>query len=562
MSTTATKDVHDESTISGGEVVARFLEANGVGAAFGVISIHNLPILDAIGTRGLIRFVPSRGEAGAINMADAYSRVKGQLGVAFTSTGTGSGNAAGTMIEALTAGSPVLHITGQVDTPYLDRECGFIHETRDQPGMLKAISKATLRAWSTGEIAGVLKKAAQIALTPPMGPVSVEIPIDVQQGHTKIPTNLHIQSLSLPRVPASEIDQLVQIVGKARRPLLWLGGGARHAGDAVKRLLKIGFCCVTSVNGRGIVAEDHPQTLGALQMQKASEDLYKSCDAMIVVGSRLRAAETRGYTLHLPKPLAIVDADPSLDHRSYKSDCFITGDAHDVLSALADRLESSYQTGDDFLSDVAHAKQAATAEASAQLGVYGEIMQYLRQELPKNSVWVRDVTLANSIWGNRLFKIYNARQGVHALGGGIGQGLAMAIGAATACSSNEKTAVLCGDGGLMLGIGELATLAQENLNVILLIMNDRGYGVIRNIQTDRFEKRHFYTNLSTPNLANIAKEMGLAAERIETLQQFRTTLDKAMSQEGPFVIEVDMEALGPYPAMFAGPPVGVRVSSR
>src|SRR5690606_12135966 len=161
-----------ESTISGGEVVARFLEANGVGAAFGVISIHNLPILDAIGTRGLIRFVPSRGEAGAINMADAYSRVKGQLGVAFTSTGTGSGNAAGTMIEALTAGSPVLHITGQVDTPYLDRECGFIHETRDQPGMLKAISKATLRAWSTGEIAGVLKKAAQIALTPPMGPVS------------------------------------------------------------------------------------------------------------------------------------------------------------------------------------------------------------------------------------------------------------------------------------------------------------------------------------------------------------------------------------------------------
>src|SRR5690606_8264248 len=145
---------------------------------------------------------------------------------------------------------------------------------------------------------------------------------------------------------------------------------------------------------------------------------------------------------------------------------------------------------------------------------------------------------------------------------GIGQGLAMAIGAATACSSNEKTAVLCGDGGLMLGIGELATLAQENLNVIPLIMNDRGYGVIRNIQTDRFEKRHFYTNLSTPNLVNIAKEMAIDAQRNETLMQFLLTLYKTMCQEGPFVIEVDMEALGPYQEMIGWSPVGVRVCSR
>ena len=104
-----------EQTVTTGEVVATFLEACGVQTAFGVISIHNLPMLDAIGRRGNIRFVPSRGEAGALNMADAYARTRGELGVAFTSTGTGAGNAAGALVEAETAGTPLLHLTGQID---------------------------------------------------------------------------------------------------------------------------------------------------------------------------------------------------------------------------------------------------------------------------------------------------------------------------------------------------------------------------------------------------------------------------------------------------------------
>ncbi len=104
-----------------GDVVAAFLEACGVRIAFGVISIHNMPILDAVARRGAIRFVPSRGEAGAVNMADAGARVTGSLGVAVTSTGTAAGNAAGARVEAQTAGTPLLHLTGQIEVPYLDR---------------------------------------------------------------------------------------------------------------------------------------------------------------------------------------------------------------------------------------------------------------------------------------------------------------------------------------------------------------------------------------------------------------------------------------------------------
>ena len=130
-----------------GTVVAAVLEQCGVKAAFGVISIHNMPILDGILRQGRIRFVPARGEAGAMNMADAYARVSRSLGVVITSTGTAAGNAAGAQVEALTAGSPVLHITTQVDVEFMDRDRAAIHDVPRQPDMLKAVSKAYFRIW-------------------------------------------------------------------------------------------------------------------------------------------------------------------------------------------------------------------------------------------------------------------------------------------------------------------------------------------------------------------------------------------------------------------------------
>ena len=179
-------DVGQRATV--GEIVARFLEQCGVQAAFGVISIHNMPILDAFGRRAAaaakegraapIRFVPARSEPGALNMADAYARVSGGLGVAVTSTGTAAGNACGAMVEALTAGTPVLHITGQIEVPYLDRDLAYIHEAPEQLDMLRAVSKAAFRVRSAETALGTLREAVRVAMTAPTGPVSVEIPID------------------------------------------------------------------------------------------------------------------------------------------------------------------------------------------------------------------------------------------------------------------------------------------------------------------------------------------------------------------------------------------------
>ena len=531
-----------------GDLVARFLEHVGVQAAFGVVSIHNMRMLDAINRRGKIRFVPARGEAGAASMADAFARVSGGLGVVITSTGTAAGNAAGGMVEALTAGTPLLHLTGQIDSPYIDRNLGFLHEAPYQLDMLTSVSKAAFRISHAAEAASVLETAAAAALSAPTGPVSVEIPIDVQQSEARE----SLFSLPGPKaIPVREIDVLAERLLKAKRPLLWVGGGARHAAEAVRKLAELGFGVVTSVQGRGILPEDHPRSLGAFQL--SYEDFFASCDALLVVGSRLRSNETLGYRLKLPKPLYRIDAEASRADHPYAAALFTTGDARLALEALAERL-SGIRVDPGFSDELTKERRKAEAKARDALGPYTALVDELQRLAGRDFTWVRDVTVSNSTWGNRLLRIFGPRDGVHALGGGIGLGLSMAIGASLA-APQRKTVCLVGDGGLQLSLGELATLVQEKPDVLIVLMNDRGYGVIRNIWDAHYGGRRAYSDLHTPDFARLAASLNLAHKAIRDKADFRPVLEAAFNERGPILVEVDMLAVGPYPTAFAGPPV-------
>ena len=356
--------------ITVGELTARFIEACGVNAAFGVISIHNMPILDALHTRGVIRFVPARGEAGACNMADAYARVTGALGVCVTSTGTGAGNAAGALVEAMTAGTPLLHLTGQIDSPYLDRDLGFIHEAPGQLAMLQAAGKAAFRIRNPETALAALREAVRIARTPPCGPVSIEIPVDVQASLIALPSNLAPVTVA-PVVPdAAALDALAERLLRAKRPLLWLGGGARHARSATLRFVRMGFGIVTSTQGRGVLPDDHPASLGAFNALKPVEAFYATCDAMLAVGTRLRSNETLGYHLQLPAPLYRIDANPLAENRAYQSELFIHGDALLTLNALADRLENRTSIDSALHDGLKAARGAAERAVDATLGPY------------------------------------------------------------------------------------------------------------------------------------------------------------------------------------------------
>lgn len=537
--------------ITVGEAIARTLEQYKVSAIYGIISIHNLPIADAIGRRNKIHFVPARGEAGAVTMADAHSRFSG-LGVALTSTGAGAGNAVGSMIEALNAGSPLVHITGQVEKAYLDADSGFIHETKDQLGFLRACSKRAYRVNSPEQAISVLHRAIQEAQTVPCGPVAIEIPIDIQ--NTLVPLAVLSDTVEPAVYPVASdklIERLYRRLSEAKRPTLWIGGGALGCSKAVRQLADAGVAVISSTHGRGILPDSHPRSLRAFHNSPSIEAILEQSDLMLVAGSRLRSNETRTWSLKLPRPMIQIDIDPSAISRNYVADEVAIGDCQDILQALADRLSKAPKADAKWDADIADAIKQADAGLRKQSGPYAALNDALEKALPDNGLFVRDITVSGSVWGSRLFRAHAPLENIHSLAGAIGLGLAMSIGTAVA-NPQRKVVGLVGDGGLALGIGELATMAQEKLNLTLLVMNDGGYGVMRGIQDKYFEGRQYYNELHTPSFTLVAEAMGLKSWLIDSADDFEHILAEAISYQGPSVVEVNMKRIGTL--TFAGPP--------
>jgi acetolactate synthase-1/2/3 large subunit len=297
--------------VTGGDAVVRTLEQAGIPVVFGVASVHNLPILDAL-TRSPILLVPTRTESGAVNMADAYARVSGGIGVAITSTGTGAGNAAGAMIEALSAGSRVLHITGEVESAHLGRGRGYIHETKDQLAMLEATSKRAARA-ERGSVARAVADAMRAMIEFPQGPASVEIPIDYQYDTSAVEE----WTLPEPARPAPDdesVRRAADAIRSGRRVVVWAGGGVNtsEAGDALRELVELtGAALLTSNKGRGAVAEDHPQCIGNFASHPSVQAFLREADVMLSIGTHFRSNETHTYALPFPSVHVQVDVDPA-----------------------------------------------------------------------------------------------------------------------------------------------------------------------------------------------------------------------------------------------------------
>lgn len=537
--------------ITVGEAIARTLEQYNVEAIYGVISIHNLPVADAIGQRGKIRFVPARGEAGSVTMADAHGRFSG-LGVALTSTGAGAGNAVGALVEAMNAGTPLLHLTGQVEKTWLDADTGFIHETRDQLSFLKASSKRAWRISNANQAIAILHKAIQEAQTPPCGPVSVEIPIDIQGA--KIPLSLVTAPLSTAPVASADpatVDALWAQLKQAKQPLLWLGGGAIASGEAVKALADAGITVISSTHGRGILPDSHRASLRAFHNSPSVEALMAQCDFTLVAGSRLRSNETRSWTLELPSPRVQIDIDPAAASRNYLMDNTVTADCSVMLSALAAKAQGREWGSAQWDAQIKAALELAEQGLREQCGAYAQLNDAIAQALPDDGILVRDITVSGSLWGSRLFRAHGPMMNVHSLAGAIGMGLPMAIGTAIA-NPQRKIVGLVGDGGLSLNLGELATLAQEKANVTLIIMNDGGYGVMRGIQDKYFGGRQYYNELHTPDFTLLAQAIGLQAWSVERADDFRAVMTEALAMPGPSVVEVRMGSIGAL--RFAGPP--------
>jgi acetolactate synthase I/II/III large subunit len=538
-----------------GDLVADFLERCGVTSAFGIISVHNIPILDAISNRNAIRFVMARGEMGAGHMADAYARVSGGLSALVTSTGPGAASAVAGLVEARFAGSPVLHITGQTATKFADRGMGTVHDVADQLGMMRSVCKAAYRIRTAEEALGVLTKATTEALTAPRGPVSVEIPIDIQRTPVQPPADFGDFALSLPeRLSPSPTDlrHLSDAVMAARRPMLWLGSGARDAGGAAGRLLDLGFRAVTSWAGRGVIPEDDARSLGALNGlgMPDIQKFYETVDLMIVAGSRLRGHETFDFTVKLPANLVQIDVNPLANGRTYPVRQFVLGDSKLTLEALLLEVDGRMKVDPTFADDFSRLRERARSDFRASLGPYASFPEQIRAAMPRGATWVRDITIANSSWGNRMMPVFHPSENVYPVGAGIGLGLPLGVGAAVAGAGQRKTVVLTGDGGFALNMTELWTAVQEKLDLVIVVMNDNGYGVIRQIQDAQYGGRHVYGDLKVPDLEGVAKLAGIPFWRVSSADRLEQMIKWAIDAAGPSLVEVDVASIGAIPPYF------------
>lgn len=539
---------------NGGELLVEILREAGVDTVFGVISVHNLPLVEAVSRH--LRFVPVRHEASAVNAADGYARATGGLGCALTSTGTGAGNAAGSLIESLSSGTSVLHVTGQVERGHLGSGRGFIHETKDQLGMLTAVSKAAYTVQDTTSSGALLRRAVREALAAPGGPVSVEWPIDLQyfpqQDDASAP-GPGPDPLAGPE-PAL-VEEVAALLAQAQRPLVWAGGGVARAGGPLQALLeRLGAGLLTSNSGRGAVPEDHPLVVGNYATSPAGQALLDEADLLLTIGTHFRSNETSDYRLRVPDAHVQVDLDPAAIGRVYPAKVGVVADAAALLTALLERLPADQAPRRDWSERVQETRAEVRRRQRSGLGDHAELVDALRAVLPRSAVVARDVTIASSSWGNRLLEMYDPRDNVFPRGGGIGQGLGMGIGAALA-RPDQPTVVIAGDGGLAVHFGELLTLAQERPHLVLLLFNDGGYGVLRNMQDAQGSPRTG-VDLVSPDFAQLSAALDLPYHRISGRDEVRTVLADAVADGGPVVVEVDLAAYGEMPVPFT-PPVHV-----
>ncbi|MFE5394853.1 thiamine pyrophosphate-binding protein [Streptomyces sp. NPDC056568] len=535
----------------GGGLLTAHLKSLGVDTVFGIVSVHNLPLVEAVEADPELRFVPVRHEASAVNAADAYGRARGTIGCALTSTGTGAGNAAGSLIEALASGTAVLHVTGQVESAYLGSGRGFIHETKDQLGMLTAVSAYAATVTSARDAGRVLREATAAALTAPGGPASVEWPIDLQYAAQEDDG----ESAPAPGTPVPDPARLAaarDLLATARRPLIWAGGGANTARDQLLALLETtGAGLLTTNSGRGSVPEDHDQVIGNFATTPAARALLDDADVLVTVGTHFRSNETADYGLRLPEAHVQIDIDAAALGRVYPAPHALHGDAAAVLPGLT---EAAVRADADWTARVRRVREEVRAALHDGIGPQAAICDALAAALPRGAVVARDVTIPSSSWGNRLLPIHDPRANVFPRGGGIGQGLGMGLGAALA-RPDEPTVVIAGDGGLAVHLGELLTLAQERPRLTLVVFNDGGYGVLRNMQATYTERRSG-VDLFTPDFARLAAACSLPYARIGDASEAAKVIDAAVASDGPTLVEVDLAALGPMRDPFT-PPVKI-----
>ncbi|MFC8712801.1 thiamine pyrophosphate-binding protein [Streptomyces sp. NPDC057197] len=520
---------------TGADLVVETLAGLGATTVFGLPGQHALGVFDAL-RRSDLRYVGLRTEGNAGFAADAYGRITGEAAPLLVSTGPGALTCLPALQEAAAASAPVLAIGSQVPVAGLGGgRHGYLHELPDQAAVFRGVVKSVHPVRTASQIPSALAAAWQSALTAPHGPVWVEIPHDVLLAETVLPQVTAVDATPQELVPRPELTAVAaRLLSTAERPAIIAGGGVVRA-DAAKKLRalaeRLNAPVVTTFGGKGAFPWNHPLSLQSWLEDRHTTDFLEDADVLLVVGSGLGELSSNYHTFAPRGRIVQIEADLGKLESNHPA-LGIHADARLALQAL---LETAGERPDDTAADRVRELLAKVRGrlAAQELTLEQDVLAAVRRALPAGSPSFWDMTiLAYWAWSAFDAKAPNTMHSAQGAGG-LGYGFPAALGAAVADPTRPVLAV-SGDGGALYSVAELATARQYGLDVTWLIVDDGGYGILREYMTDAFG-RATATDLTRPDFTALAESFGVPGVRTspETLEQ---DLTKALATPGPSVV--------------------------
>jgi acetolactate synthase-1/2/3 large subunit len=526
--------------MTGGRALVEMLCRHGVDTVFALPGVQNDALFVAFYDAGeALRVIHTRHEQGAAYMAYGYARASGETGAYAVVPGPGLLNTTAALSTAYATNAPVLCISGQIPSDLIGRGFGLLHEIPDQLGVLRTLTKWAARISHPTQTGTLVNEAFRQLRDGRPRPVALEMPLDVMALETEVALPAAGEPPA-PTMPDPElIDKAAALLADARKPLLFVGGGAIAAAEEVLAIAEMLEAPVVSyTGGKGIVSDRHYLAQSAV----AGHELWREADVVLAVGTRLHQPQVR-WGLDSDLKLIRIDIDPTEITRILKPALGIVADAKPALAALHDALDRRNPKRASRKEELEALKSRSLARLADNLGPQCEYLRAIRAELPDDGIYVEDLTQVGYV-GRVAFPIYHPRTYIHSgYQGTLGSGFATALGAKVGRPDLPVVSV-SGDGGFMYNVQELSTAVKHGIDIVAIVFADGAYGNVRRMQKEDYGNRLIGVDLHNPQFPKMAESFGAAGVRTTTPDGLRRELAAGLKRRGTTLIEV---AVGEMP---------------
>ena len=566
------------------DAIAGFFAKNGMTHLFGIIGAGNVHIFDSVYQNNDIEMVCVHHEQAACMAMQTYYRTSGKVTASVLTTGAGSSNGITGVLSAWADSIPCLVVSGNENSKYIHpgnklRMYGI--QGYDSSFMVQKITKYENRVMSPEMTLYELEKALWISLNQRPGPCWIDIPMNIQSSFIEEDDFLHFTPEAIPVEAVSKNDkqlnlvtaEIVAEISAAKRPVIWLGHGIKLAGGEkliADLMAKLPGAYLVSWAGIDMVDSDHPLLFGRAGVygQRAANFVLQNCDYLLTIGTRLAIPQV-GYDiteLTREAKITVVDIDEvELEKYSERFNRTVCSDAKDFLTHLLDSLNNTPLSPDHFQSWITRCNQYKTdfpwvdkehADTNGFINSY-RFMERLNAHFKPDQVVVTDMGTA-LLSGHQVLKMKPGQRLMTSTGlGEMGYGIPAAMGASFALNRDEVLCLNC-DGGMMMNLQELQTIAHYKLPVKIIIFNNDGYLMIKHTQKNTAQGRYAGVNkesgVSCPDFSRVADTFRFPSWQIRTWEDFDKMIPEFMNCETPAICEVFMD-----PEQFFYPKLGLSV---